>query len=140
MRAIERRSLPLDDPENRLTAAGETGFSFPVINPVGILVTAGLIQGVAISPVTQRRTFIPDCFVKDFESVGGDEFDPISLETIGGSRRMHCRAVQNLAGVQVSDSGDCLLVEHQNLNGPGSSGANGSPVIGIGFESVGTKF
>lgn len=140
MGAEECRALCLDDAKDGSFAAGGADFTGAVVDAVGILVTARLVEGVAVGAVAEGGAFVTDGFVKDFEGIGGDEFELAFPEAVGRSLGVDCRTMEDFAGVEVADAGDGFLVEHQNLDRTGSAGNNGYPVIDGRFEGVGAEF
>lgn len=59
-RAEEGRTLRLHDSLNDAAVAGTAQFPGAIVNSVLVLVAPGLIQGVPVRPVRQRRTLVLD--------------------------------------------------------------------------------
>ena len=138
--AEECRALCLDDTEDGSFAAGGADFTGAVVDAVGILVTARLVEGVAVGAVAECGAFVTDGFVKDFEGVGSDEFELVFPKAVGRSLGVDCGTVEDFAGVKIADAGDSFLVEHQDFDWARSAGGDGDPVIDGRFEGVGAEF
>ncbi len=71
-----------------------------------ILITAVGVQRVAICPVAQRGTFIPNRLTQDFPRLGAYRLPMTSLQIGTLSPRVDASVKQNLRRVQVSDARD----------------------------------
>lgn len=106
----------LDDAADHSLGASLTLRTGPIIDAVVILITAGIIQRVAVRAITQRTPFMADRLVQNVDRCPGDSGPLRAAEAIASRARVDPGHKQNLRCVQVSDTGDGLLIEQGHLD------------------------
>lgn len=135
-RTIKRRALGLDDSEDRCVPAGVAGFVLFGVDGVVVLVAAGLVEGVAVGSVAERRAFVADRRFEDFRRRAGDPFVVGGREIAAAGLRMDFRTMQNFRRVEVADPRDPFLVEQCDFDlGRGRSKSR-DPIGGRHREGV----
>ena len=85
--------LGLDDADDGCLFAAWAGFAFAVINAVFVLITARVVEGVAIGSVRKRRALVLDRQGKDFEHVLMDQRPAFLADSIAAGLRVNASQV-----------------------------------------------
>src|SRR5580765_7367695 len=112
-RAEERRALALDDAPDR-RAAGAAGLARAVVDQELVAVGARLVPQRAVR--AERGAEARDRLVQHRDGLGGDRVPLFEADCSGLAPRIHARAVQDLARIDVADAGDALLVEEEGFH------------------------
>ncbi len=110
-RTEEGRSLCQHRALDGSLAAGRTWLICMSIHSVFVLIAAILVEGVPVRAVSERRAFVADGRLQHGERRVVEASQLGCLEVVRGVFRMDASKVQDLAGVQVADSGDQLLIQ-----------------------------
>jgi len=116
LRAEESRSLALDNPFHKGSFAARTQLSIPIIDPMKILVSARLVQGIAIRSVRKRRTFMLDGIKQNIFHRLVDSCPLWSTYAVTSLLGMHAGNMKNLGRVQIAYSRQGTLIEQGNFN------------------------
>lgn len=116
----ERRSLCLaDTPDWRM--AIRTGFPLATVYLKESLETAAFI--VHISEIADARSVMANGEKEERSDFFEERGSLFGCQAAGGNPRIETRPKERLAGVNVADSTEDLLVQEENLNGDGAAPA-----------------
>jgi hypothetical protein len=87
-----------------------------LINAVFILEIARLVVSGAVSAVAERGTLMPDGLVQYFLQGGMDGCPVAWFQFVAGLSRVDARTVQYFGGVQISHTGQSMLVHHGHFD------------------------
>lgn len=106
---------------------------------MGVLISPGLIKGVAIRPVSQGRALVPDRREQDFIGGVSQTFDLRAGQPIGTVFGVDAGDVQDLAGVQIADAGHERLIEESHLDRASPRDKDITPAVGGKSDRIGTE-
>src|SRR5439155_10451949 len=101
------------DPSDR-RAADAARLARAVVDPELVAVSARLVPQRAVH--AERRAEARDRLVQHRADLGRDRLPLVSPQRARPAPRIHPRAVQDLARVDVADAGDLLLIEQEVLD------------------------
>ena len=112
-RAEERRALALDDAPDRAPAR-PARLPGAVVDAQLLRERAGLAAGIAVH--AERRPHAPDGFAEHARNLARDRAPFRLAQPARGAARIHVRAEQDLARVDVADPGEAPLIEQEVLD------------------------
>jgi hypothetical protein len=103
--AVKRRSLSLHSAMDSCLPARRTEHVRPLIHLMVILISAVLVQSIAIRAVAEGRAFIGDGFVQNSIRCVRESLDLPPGNAGRSAEWRNAGFVENLAGVQITDAG-----------------------------------
>jgi hypothetical protein len=129
----------LDDPLDAARSADDAKLSGAVVDAMMVLISAGFVQGVAVSAVGERRSLKMDRHFENLDDRGMNSMPLVAAKSIAAARRVDSGSMENLSGVKVSNSGDRPLIEERDLDRPTAAAEPLGKLFGSDRQSIGAE-